>query len=57
MVGRGIDQILPYPADPVLHEEAVRSAITYVDLAGAAHWPIPRKAAAELAPISTGHPA
>jgi poly-gamma-glutamate synthesis protein (capsule biosynthesis protein) len=32
MVGRGIDQILPHPSDPRLHEPVVRSAIEYVRL-------------------------
>jgi poly-gamma-glutamate synthesis protein (capsule biosynthesis protein) len=42
MLGRGIDQILPHPGDPELHEPYVRSATTYVELAEAAHGPIPR---------------
>ena len=42
MLGRGIDQILPYPSDPELHEPYARSATTYVALAEAAHGPIPR---------------
>jgi poly-gamma-glutamate capsule biosynthesis protein CapA/YwtB (metallophosphatase superfamily) len=42
MVGRGIDQILPHPSDPRLHEPVVRSAIEYVRLAEAASGPIPR---------------
>jgi poly-gamma-glutamate synthesis protein (capsule biosynthesis protein) len=33
MTGRGIDQVLPHPSDPVLYEPYVRSATTYVDLA------------------------
>ena len=33
MIGRGIDQILPHPGDPALHEASVRSATTYVRLA------------------------
>jgi poly-gamma-glutamate synthesis protein (capsule biosynthesis protein) len=33
MTGRGIDQILPHPSDPVLYEPAVRDARTYVRLA------------------------
>ena len=42
MIGRGIDQILPHPCDPALHEGYTRSAIDYVRLAEAAHGPIPR---------------
>lgn len=33
MVGRGIDQVLPHPSDPLLHEEYARSALRYVELA------------------------
>jgi poly-gamma-glutamate synthesis protein (capsule biosynthesis protein) len=44
MTGRGIDQILPSPGDPRLHESWVKSAIGYLELAEAAHGPIPRKA-------------
>jgi len=33
MTGRGIDQVLPYPCDPILHEDYVRSALDYVRLA------------------------
>ena len=42
MTGRGIDQILPHPCDPVLHEDYTQSAIGYVQLAEAANGPIPR---------------
>jgi len=42
MVGRGIDQILPHPADPQLYESYVTSAAGYVALAEAANGPIPR---------------
>jgi poly-gamma-glutamate capsule biosynthesis protein CapA/YwtB (metallophosphatase superfamily) len=42
MLGRGIDQILPHPGDPALHEPYVGSATTYVELAEAASGPIPR---------------
>jgi poly-gamma-glutamate capsule biosynthesis protein CapA/YwtB (metallophosphatase superfamily) len=42
MLGRGIDQILPHPGDPQLHEPWVSSATTYVELAESAHGPIPR---------------
>lgn len=33
MTGRGIDQILPHPGDPRLHEPYVKNARTYVELA------------------------
>ncbi|HVT27288.1 MAG TPA: CapA family protein [Lacipirellulaceae bacterium] len=42
MTGRGIDQILPRPSDPELHEPRVRDAREYVHLAEAAHGPVPR---------------
>ncbi len=42
MLGRGIDQILPHPADPQLYEPAVGLATTYVELAERANGPIPR---------------
>jgi poly-gamma-glutamate capsule biosynthesis protein CapA/YwtB (metallophosphatase superfamily) len=42
MTGRGIDQVLPHPSDPLLHEPYVRSALDYVELATRAHGPIPR---------------
>jgi poly-gamma-glutamate capsule biosynthesis protein CapA/YwtB (metallophosphatase superfamily) len=42
MTGRGIDQVLPHPCDPVLHESYAESAIDYVRLAEAANGPIPR---------------
>ncbi|MGI9433291.1 MAG: CapA family protein [Geminicoccaceae bacterium] len=42
MTGRGIDQILPHPADPTLHEPYVRSAIDDVRLAEEANGPIPK---------------
>ena len=42
MTGRGIDQILPHPANPRLHEPYVSAALTYVELAEKAHGPIPR---------------
>jgi len=37
MTGRGIDQILPYPSDPLLHERYVKSARGYVELGESAH--------------------
>jgi poly-gamma-glutamate synthesis protein (capsule biosynthesis protein) len=42
MTGRGIDQILPRPAPPHLHERYVDSALGYVALAERAHGKIPR---------------
>lgn len=44
MTGRGIDQILPHPGDPVLHEGYTTSALDYVALAERANGPIPRPA-------------
>jgi poly-gamma-glutamate synthesis protein (capsule biosynthesis protein) len=44
MTGRGIDQILPYPCEPRLHEVYLRSALDYVELAEKASGPIPRRA-------------
>lgn len=42
MPGRGLDQALPYPCDPVLYEPFVRDARQYLALAEAVHGPIPR---------------
>ena len=42
MCGRGIDQVLPHPGDPVLYEPYLRDARGYVEIAEAAHGPIPR---------------
>lgn len=42
MLGRGIDQVLPYPGDPSLYESYMSSAIDYVGLAEAANGPIPK---------------
>ena len=42
MTGRGIDQVLPHPGDPALHEGYATSARDYVALAEKAHGPIPR---------------
>jgi poly-gamma-glutamate capsule biosynthesis protein CapA/YwtB (metallophosphatase superfamily) len=42
MTGRGIDQVLAHPCNPVLYESHVHSAIDYVRLAEAANGPIPR---------------
>ena len=45
MMGRGIDQILPHPGDPGLHESYVRDAREYLRLAEANHGPIPHPVA------------
>jgi poly-gamma-glutamate synthesis protein (capsule biosynthesis protein) len=42
MTGRGIDQILPHPGNPVLYEPYVRDAREYVRLAERVNGPIPR---------------
>jgi poly-gamma-glutamate synthesis protein (capsule biosynthesis protein) len=42
MTGRGIDQIMPHPGRPQLHEPYVRSALRYVALAEQATGPIKR---------------
>jgi poly-gamma-glutamate capsule biosynthesis protein CapA/YwtB (metallophosphatase superfamily) len=42
MTGRGIDQALPHPSDPVLYEQYVRDAREYVRLAEIAGGQIPR---------------
>lgn len=42
MTGRGIDQILPHPGDPRLHEDWIRNARRYVELAERQSGPIPR---------------
>jgi poly-gamma-glutamate capsule biosynthesis protein CapA/YwtB (metallophosphatase superfamily) len=42
MTGRGVDQALPHPGDPRIHESCLRSAEDYVRLAEAANGPIPR---------------
>jgi poly-gamma-glutamate synthesis protein (capsule biosynthesis protein) len=42
MTGRGIDQVLPRPGDPQLHESCVRDAKAYVDLAERTNGPIMR---------------
>jgi poly-gamma-glutamate capsule biosynthesis protein CapA/YwtB (metallophosphatase superfamily) len=41
MTGRGIDQVLPSPCAPTLHESAVKDARAYVDLAQKQSGPIP----------------
>jgi poly-gamma-glutamate synthesis protein (capsule biosynthesis protein) len=44
MLGRGIDQVLPHPCDPTLHEHYVKSALGYVELAERANGPIGKPA-------------
>ena len=45
MTGRGVDQVLPQPSDPILHESYVPSATEYVELAEKASGPIPKPVA------------
>jgi poly-gamma-glutamate capsule biosynthesis protein CapA/YwtB (metallophosphatase superfamily) len=45
MTGRGIDQVLPYPGHPRLHERYVKDARDYVKLAERRSGPIPKPAA------------
>jgi poly-gamma-glutamate capsule biosynthesis protein CapA/YwtB (metallophosphatase superfamily) len=42
MTGRGVDQILPHPSNPVLHERYVRSALEYLAMAEVKNGPIAR---------------
>ncbi|MDH3228094.1 MAG: CapA family protein, partial [Thermoleophilia bacterium] len=42
MIGRGVDQVLPDPCPPTLHEEYVQNANDYVALAERASGTIPR---------------
>jgi poly-gamma-glutamate synthesis protein (capsule biosynthesis protein) len=42
MTGRGIDQVLPHPGNPVLHEPSARDARDYVQLAELRNGPIPQ---------------
>src|ERR671935_5953 len=42
MTGRGIDQVLPHPGNPVLYESHVRDAREYVRLAELINGPIAR---------------
>lgn len=44
MTGRGIDQVLPHPGDPQIHESYMNSALGYVEIAEEANGPIPRPA-------------
>jgi len=45
MTGRGVDQVLPHPGDPRLHEPFVDDARRYVLMAEAANGPVPRPVA------------
>ncbi len=42
MTGRGIDQVLPHPGKPFIHESYMKSALGYVKIAEEANGPIPR---------------
>ena len=42
MTGRGVDQILPHPSDPVIHEGYMKDARGYVEIAEKANGPIPK---------------
>jgi len=42
MTGRGIDQVLPHPSNPVIYEPFVRNAKKYVGLAEAVNGSIPK---------------
>ncbi|HTS78257.1 MAG TPA: CapA family protein [Bryobacteraceae bacterium] len=42
MTGRGVDQVLPHPSDPSLHEPYVGSAQEYVEMAEHTNGPIPK---------------
>lgn len=44
MTGRGVDQILPHPGDPVLREPGAGDAREYVRLAELKQGPLPRGA-------------
>lgn len=44
MTGRGIDQVLAHPSDPIIYEDYVQDARDYVRLAEKANGPIPRDA-------------
>jgi poly-gamma-glutamate synthesis protein (capsule biosynthesis protein) len=45
MTGRGIDQILPHPSDPAIHEGYMKDARGYVEIAEKVNGPIPRSVA------------
>jgi poly-gamma-glutamate capsule biosynthesis protein CapA/YwtB (metallophosphatase superfamily) len=42
MTGRGVDQVLAHPSDPVLYEPYVESALEYVEMAEKTNGPIPK---------------
>jgi len=42
MIGRGIDQVMPHPSDPILYEPYMRDARGYVEIAEEANGPIPQ---------------
>jgi poly-gamma-glutamate synthesis protein (capsule biosynthesis protein) len=42
MTGRGVDQVLPHPSRPGIHERYADSALQYVELAERVNGPIPR---------------
>jgi poly-gamma-glutamate capsule biosynthesis protein CapA/YwtB (metallophosphatase superfamily) len=42
MTGRGIDQILPHPSDPMIHEGYMKDARGYVEIAEKVNGPMPR---------------
>jgi poly-gamma-glutamate synthesis protein (capsule biosynthesis protein) len=42
MTGRGIDQIMPSPSDPVIYESYIRSAYGYVKLAEKVNGIVPK---------------
>jgi poly-gamma-glutamate synthesis protein (capsule biosynthesis protein) len=42
MTGRGIDQILPHPSEPLIYEPYMKSAGGYVELAELAYGPLPK---------------
>jgi poly-gamma-glutamate capsule biosynthesis protein CapA/YwtB (metallophosphatase superfamily) len=42
MTGRGIDQVLSHPSDPLIHEPCMQSAQGYVDLAEQTSGPMPQ---------------
>ncbi|CAG37025.1 CapA family protein [Desulfotalea psychrophila] len=41
MLGRGIDQVLPHPGNPVIHEQSMKSAKGYIEIAEQANGPFP----------------
>lgn len=42
MTGRGVDQVLPHPGDPILFEPYMKSATGYVKIAEETNGPIPK---------------